>query len=846
MIISLRWLNDFVDVKDYLSKPEALAEILTRAGLEVENITNRAKDFDHVVVGLILEKAKHPNADKLSLCRISTGEGVVHQIVCGAQNHKTNDRVIVALPGAILPGNFAIKQSSIRGVESGGMLCSDKELGLAKESEGLRILPEDAPIGKPFSEYAGLDDVTFELKVTPNRADCLSHFGLAREVACLLGRPLKNVAPQLKLSSNSTRSEIQLEVREPELCPRYAGRFMAQVKVGPSPAWLQKRLESVGLSSINNIVDVTNYVMMELGQPLHAFDAAEIKGNKIIVEKAKPQEKFQTLDGTELTLTGEELMIRDESRAVAMAGVVGGKNSGVNDSTTSLFLEAAYFLPMIVRQASRAHGINTDSGYRFSRGVDPSNTVRSLDRAVELILQVAGGMAYDEHYDFYPHPVKKKPVTITLKTVSERLGYAADKVKFVDFMQRLGCLVENTSDNFSKTETQSDSTFDAQIEFQVLPPTFRFDIAEEIDLVEEYARLNGYEYIPDAIPLTSVEPAAHDKMFLLQNQTSSFLASQGLYQALNFAFTSEKSEKDFIGSKSTLNDLGLPMTEKAIRLMNPISDDLNVMRSSLGFGLFRNMSYNYHQGNDVGGLFEVGKTFSFSSENASVNPLTPFPISAASSVMSQYLEHQRLGLIQWGHHSHLWAQKPEHPLIFELKAKIENMLARFKLKSYQWLQEDQVPNFLHRGQWAILQVEGKKVGYLGALHPRLVDENKIRGTVVLAEFNLDLLLAGQPRLDRFVSVSKLPVVQRDLALQMAQNIAAGDVSREIKKLAGPLLLSVEIFDLYEGDKLPKGLKSVAYRLRLQDKNATLQDEAVNKLMETVIAGLIKKFSLSLR
>jgi phenylalanyl-tRNA synthetase beta chain len=818
MIISLRWLNDFVDVTEFLQKPEALAETLTRAGLEVENINNRAKDFQFVVTALILEKNKHPDADKLSLCRVTTGEGVIHQIVCGAQNHKANDRVVLALPGAVLPGNFAIQRAMVRGIESGGMLCSDKELGLSKESQGIRILPEDAPIGKSFAEYAGLDDVTFELKVTPNRADCLSHYGLAREVACLLGRPLKPLKTEPKLSGNSTRSEISLDVRVPDLCPRYAGRYITQVKVGESPDWLKKRLESVGLNSINNIVDVTNYVMMELGQPLHAFDAQEIKGRKIIVDRAQAKEKFQSLDGTELTLTGDELVIRDQERPIAIAGVVGGKNSGVKDSTTDIFLESAYFSPMVVRKASRTHGITTDSGYRFSRGVDPNNTVEAMDHAVQLIQKVAGGVAYGEHYDNYPNPLKKKPVKIALQTVTDRLGYPAEKQKFVDFMQRLGCVVETLGES----------------EFQVLPPTFRFDIEHEMDLVEEYARLNGYEHIPEVIPSTSVEPAHHDRHFLFNQKLTQILLGQGLKQALNLAFTAKKAERDFLQNFSAIQATGLPVSEKPIQLLNPLSDDLNVMRSTLTFGLFRNVMYNFHQGNESGALFEIGKTFHFNEK-------------------SEYVESSRLALAQWGYHTQLWQQNPQYPLVFELKAKVEALLAHLNIHSYQWIvpsaeaaESSVVPTFLHRGQWAILQVEGKKAGFIGALHPALADANKIRVPTVLCEMNLDLLLADQPRAERFVPVSKFPVVQRDMALQMKKSIQAGDVAREIKKLAGPLLISVDVFDFYEGDKMEVGQKSVAFRLRLQDKNVTLQDEAVNKLIETVMTGLKTKFSLTLR
>lgn len=814
MKISLKWLQDYVDVAEFFQKPEELAEALTRAGLEVEEITNRAKDFNHVVIGHILEKDKHPNADKLSLCRVSTGDGVVHQIVCGAQNHKAGDRVIVALPGAVLPGNFAIKKAAVRGVDSAGMLCSYKELGLAKESEGIAILPPDAPVGKSFAEYGGYDDITFELKVTPNRADCLSHFGLAREVACLFGKELKSPKAEPKVSAQSTKKEIALEVKAFDLCPRYTGRFIKGVKVGPSPEWLKKRLESVGLNSINNIVDVTNYVMMELGQPLHAFDAAFIGGKTIIVDRAKVGEKFITLDGSEISLNGEELTIRDTTHPVCLAGVVGGKNSGVTDSTTDVFLEAAYFLPMSARKTSRSHGIDTDSAYRFSRGVDPDGALRGLNRATALILEVGGGEAYGDHHDFYPNPVKKAPVTITVQTVSDRLGYAAEEHKLVDFMKRLGCEVEKTGNGA----------------YKVLPPTFRFDLEQDMDLVEEYARLNGYEHIPESLPVFAEAPSQHDKVFMLNRTTSELLRAEGYQQAFNFAFVGSKAEKSFLGSFEALKAAGLTSSEKEIRIMNPLNEEMDVMRSSLSFGLFKNLNTNFHYGNMHGRLFEIGSAFHVKEDGG-------------------YGENTRLGVALWGRAQNLWNKSLDYPLVFELKAAVEVLLKSLNISAYTWVtpaNKNEVPAFLHQGQFAQLLVEGKKVGFIGTLHPVLLDENKIRVPAALAELDLDQLYKGQPRPYRIQSVSKFPVVERDFAFVMPKTLKVGDVLKDIRKAGGPLLLNVDVFDLYEGEKMEAGKKSVAIRLWLQDKNATLQEAQITEVTNKVLESLKKNFDLSVR
>ncbi|PIS10196.1 MAG: phenylalanine--tRNA ligase subunit beta [Bdellovibrio sp. CG10_big_fil_rev_8_21_14_0_10_47_8] len=821
MKISLKWLNDFVDVSEFIKKPAALADLLTKAGLEVEDIQNRSESFRFVVVGMILEKDRHPNADKLSLCRVMTGEGVVHQIVCGAQNHKTNDRVVVALPGAVLPGNFSIERAVVRGIESGGMLCSLKELGLTEKSDGIEILPEDAPIGRSFAEYRGLDDVIFELKVTANRADCLSHFGLAREIACLLGRGLKKPqlkmgsADALKVSSLSSRNEMALEVKNSDLCPRYTGRCLMGVKVGPSPDWLQKRLESVGVNSINNVVDCTNYVMIELGQPLHAFDAEKINGKKVIVELAQPQEKFTTLDGTELTLSGEELMIRDTQRSLCVAGVIGGKNSGVTETTTSLFLESAYFSPMSVRKSLRAHGLNTDSGYRFARGVDPEGSLFALERATEMILSVAGGEALSEPYDVYPARQSKEKVHLKLATVSERLGYAAEGSKFEAFMKGLGCELEVLADG----------------DYRVTPPSYRFDLELDMDLVEEYARLNGYDQIPERLPDNiDLAPSAHDLNYLLQRKTSEIFRGQGFSQAVHLALVGAKSELHFVKSDANMNLAGLNLSEMPVKILNPLNEEQNCLRKTLSYGLFRNLCGNFHQGNENGRLFEIGKTFSFEGPES-------------------YKEHWRLGLSAWGYPWNFWQPEPKNPIVFELKAAMETWLKTFHIFDYEWVpvqNRGEIPNFLHRGQAAHLMVEGQKVGFIGTLHPVLLEEEKVRVSAALAEMNLDLLLKGQPRGLRVETPSRFPSIQRDLALVMQKTLPVGSVRREIRDVAGEFLRSVGVFDVYEGEKLEGGLKSVTFQLLYQDKKDTLRDEMVNASIEKVLQHLKAQHQITVR
>lgn len=824
MKISLKWLCDFVDVGDYLKKPEPLAELLTRAGLEVEDIQNRAKDYAFVVTGIILKKEQHPNADKLSVCQVMTGEGIVHQIVCGAKNHKENDKVVAALPGAVLPGNFAIQKTLLRGVDSGGMLCSAKELGVPGEDAGILILPPDTPIGLPFAQYMGLEDVTFELKVTPNRADCLSHFGLSREIACLLGRELKRKAPMFAQGAQSTTDRIQLEVRDTAACPRYAGRFIAGVKIGESPAWLKSRLEAVGMKSINNVVDVTNYVMMELGQPLHAFDANEIKGRKITVRKSEKGEAFKTLDGTELKLTGDELMIADQERAVAMAGVIGGLNSGVTDATADIFLESAYFEPATVRRSSRRFGINTDSCYRFVRGVDPEGTRQALDRATELLLEVAGGEAGADCHDVYPEPVVKSPVTISTPVISDRLGYACDAKVFEDWMRRLGCEVKALgADNF-----------------EVLPPTFRFDLELPMDLVEEYARLNGYDHIPESFPALKREPLVHDPVWTAVGRMVAKLRAQGFSQASNYAFVGEKGEKAFLQNDSLLSRAGFGLPLRPVRLRNPLSEDWNVMRRTLSYGLYKNVIHNFHQGQESGMLFEVGPCF-------------------GEEKPGDYREEYRVAGILWGEPESLWTESKKGAGLFRLKAALESVYAGFWLQGFEILQprdRGEIPQFLHRGQagWVMHQSKGDAKsgettsfdGFLGAIHPQLLDEDKIRVPVAVFELSLRPFANAKAPLQSYRAFSRQPSVTRDLSLVMPKSLSAGEVMGAMKEAGGELLKGVSVFDVFEGGSLEASQKSISFRLRFQDKAATLQDEVVAGRMTQILDSVKQKWGLTTR
>lgn len=808
MKISLKWINEFVDIKEYLNNTQVLSDILTKAGLEVEEVQDKAKDFQNVVVGYIKLKDKHPNADKLSLCQVEIGNGEVTQIVCGAQNHKTGDKVVVALPGAVLPGNFAIKKSKIRDVESLGMLCSFKELGMADTSDGIIILPADAPVGKNYAEYAGFDDVTFELKVTPNRADCLSHYGLAREIGCLINKPVLKPEVLKTFSSGSTKSKISLKVENTDLCPRYCGRYIQNVKIGPSPEWLVNKLQAIGQNSINNVVDVTNYVMLEMGQPLHAFDADSLAGSAIIVRTAKPNEKFKTLKEQEITLKGDELLICDAEKAVALAGVIGGLNSGVSDKTKNIFLESAYFQPMSARKSSRMHGIETDSAYRFSRGVDPSSTLEIMNRAAFLIQKVAGGESFGDHHDLYPLPVVKSSITISIKTVSDRLGYAADEKLFTQYLNGLQCKVESLGDGH----------------YKVTPPLFRFDLNTDMDFVEEYARLHGYEHIQEKIPVFKSEPVTHDFYYTETQKISNLLRAQSFSGAFNYAFVSQKEEASFIGSAAVLQKAGLHTDEESVFLKNPLSEDLNAMRRTLSFGLAQNLLSNVHAGNSVGKLFETGVTF-YKKDGT-------------------YKESMRTALISWGDPVGLY--KNQAPHVFQVKAAVEKLLAFYQIASFTWVQSDQAPAFVHSGQFVTLNVEGKVVGFVGTLHPAWLAAKKIRCDAAIAELDLNQLLTGQPRPKKFKSISAYQPVERDFAFVMNSSTAVGDLVKEVKKAAASNLKQVQIFDIYEGDKLAAGKKSVAVKVEFQSFTAPLTEAEITALSQKIVEQAQKSIGAALR
>ncbi|MEM7645806.1 MAG: phenylalanine--tRNA ligase subunit beta [Pseudomonadota bacterium] len=812
MKISFKWLSQYIDLEDYQSKLGELSALLTKAGLEVEDMNNPAEDWDKVVVGKLLEVGTHPDADRLTLCQVDVAGQKPLQIVCGAKNHKKGDLVAVAQVGAVLPGDFKIKKSKIRGVESFGMLCSEKELGLSEESEGIMILPTDLKIGAPMSEVCDQADILFELNVTPNRADCLSHIGLARELSTLLDRPVKMPEANIKETGKNVNDWIDVQLKDNQGCPRYCGRVISGVKVGSSPAWLKNAIEGIGLNSVNNIVDVTNFVLFEYGQPLHAFDFSQIKDAKIVIEKANEKEAFVTLDGTEVKLSDHDLVIRDGGRAVALAGVVGGQNSGVSESTQDIFLESAFFRADGVRRTSRAHGIETDSCYRFSRGVDPEQTLSAMNRAAALIVEVAGGDVQTGHVDIYPEPLKFQDIEVTPQYVAQRLGFDVSPSDFVTWMKRLNCLVSEKEGGF-----------------RVTPPSYRWDLRIKEDLVEEYARLHGYDAISEKLPQLVEEPTNHHSGFLFSNKVTQILSGLGIDQALNYAFIGKGQAQELWGSADKSQGVGLAMSPESIELLNPISEELSVMRESLLPSMLKNLVYNEHHNNHYGRLFEMG--------------------SAHFLADGKESEEGRLALMFWGQAENLWNKKKNNQVVYQLKSVVETLLKSLGGKNWRWDAMDvaSCPPGFHPGQSAKLFYEGKHIGLLGSLHPLIKDEHKIRTQVAWVELNFDRLGMRQPRSPQFKSLPKFPAMERDVAFLAKESIAADKIGSEIKKSAGPLLTHFEVFDIYQdADLKAAGQRSIAFRLRFQSEKETLNDELINGLRDKVVNSLCQKLGLEIR
>jgi phenylalanyl-tRNA synthetase beta chain len=789
-------------------------------GIEVEGMQKLGGEFEGVVVAQVITKDKHPNADKLTVCRVNDGKGE-RQIVCGAQNFKAGDKVPLILPGATLPAKtgeapFAIKVGKIRGIESHGMMCSPQELGLGDTVEGLLILREDAKVGQPFAEYLGRSgsDLVYDLEITPNRPDLNSVIGIAREISAVTGNPLK--LPQIKLNEAGGRTEefVAVRIEDAELCPRYTARVIRGVKIAPSPDWLKSALEKVGIRSIYNVVDVTNFVMLETGQPLHAFDShllAKAGGAPcptIVVRRAAEGEKFITLDGQERTLTGQMLLIADETKAVALAGVMGGQNSEINLNTVDVLIESACFKPQNIRATSKKLELRTESSYRFERGADIGICDWASQRAAQLILETAGGTLAQGAVDAYPKPYTPKQIALRHSQTDAVLGVAVPMGQQIECLQRLGLEIETAAGIAPSTGVGMPHT----TVFRV--PSFRVDLKREIDLIEEVARLYGVDKIPATGPRGAVGSNPYDAVHDQLAEARRILTGMGLFEAQGQTLVSEAAAKLMAG-------------ESLVPLSNPLSSDMNVLRPSLLPGLLDALRNNLSHKTYDAALFEVGRVF--------------------TEVDGKRREERRVAIALTGQrNAQFWSGNDREAKydIYDLKGFLEEFLEQFGVRGQNYVRRpDSTALFLVS---ATVQLGRFHLGEFGQLLPPLARQYDLRDAVLLAELNLDMLLARRNTMKSFRPLPAFPAIRRDVAM-ILQEATTHDAILQVVKQARPANLeAVELFDVFRGKNVPAGQKSMAYAFTYRHAEKTLTDAEVNAAHEKLVAQLKQRLQAVVR
>ncbi|MGN6320550.1 MAG: phenylalanine--tRNA ligase subunit beta [Dyella sp.] len=782
MKFSENWLCELVEIK---ADRAALAHALTMAGLEVEELTPLGEQLGDVVVAEIVAAEKHPEADRLQVCKVDAGTGELLQIVCGAPNARVGIKVPLATVGAALPGGIHIKAAKLRGVESFGMLCSAKELGIDNDASGLLELPLDAPVGQSLATYLGLPDASIELKLTPNRPDCLGLVGLAHDVAALFGSHVKAPAQAETPVTSAAHRGIRLEAGKD--APRYLGRIIEGIDpAARTPLWLAERLRRAGLRPISAVVDVTNYVMLELGQPMHAFDNDKLDGD-IVVRHARDGETLKLLDGSEVTLDRGFVLIADQQNALAVAGVMGGYDSRVTDATHNIFLESAHFAPAAIMGRARKLGMHTDASHRFERGVDPELPRRALERASELLLAIAGGKAGPVLVAENPADLPK-PATVTLRRARLKrvLGVEVADAEVARIFTALGMQVDATGEGW-----------------RITAPSSRFDIELEEDLVEEVARIYGYDSIPTHTPEGALALATEPEARLDELAVREQLAAREYYEAVNLAFVSQ----------ALLEKWGF--TENLVPLANPLSADLAVMRPSLLPGLIEALSYNRARQQDRVRLFEMGRVF------AAGDPPLETPSLAMVASGSAHAE-------QWG--------EAARPLdFFDLKGDLDALIA-WGGEPQRWaVHADGLPGWLHPGRAARVARDGKTVGYLGALHPRLAKALDLGSDVHVLELALEPLLAR--RLPKAQPVARFPGVRRDIAVDVPEQVSWSQIEQAVRATLGTTLADLRLFDRYSGKGVEAGRKSLAMGLILQDASRTLTDDDADNCVRKAVSAL---------
>jgi len=815
MKVSIDWLSDYIDVPGDINET---ADILTMAGLEVECVENRQLELAGVISSRVEEVRICPGSDNLNICTLMT-DMKSFTVVCGDKDVSTGEIVSLALPGATMSDGRVIKRSKIKGVESDGMLCSEKDLGITEDDTGVMRLPKGTEPGMPISKVLmnfslridtgglpkrsrslnGYSDSIFEVGLTPNRPDCLSIFGIARELSAITGKTAS--CPEISLSESSmpVEEDVEVEIREPDKCLRYTARVLKGVLVGKSPLWLRQRLEASGVRSINNVVDITNYVMLELGQPMHAFDLRKVEGNRIIVRDAMPGESLKTLDGAERSFSAGELLICDRNKPLALAGIIGGEESSVTADTRDILLESAYFLPVTVRKTSKKLGVSTESSYRFERGVDIEGVKKALDRAAMLIEELAGGELCAGSIDNYPSPYMGKIIRFRPGRCRDLLGIALDDSSMIGYLEALEMRAEPSGEGYN-----------------IEPPSYRVDIVREADLIEEVARLHGYSSIPEAALAGCVlKPDVSANQFDILS-LKRFMTHSGYDEAVNYSFHSPlDAEKLLVASKDHENSL--------VRLLNPISEDLSIMRFSLIPGLINTAAINIKRQNRALRLFEIGKVFTKEGD--------------------EIRENLRICALMTGNKAPLlWKSESD---IYDLKGTVENLLDLLGLRAYTWKNKSARP-YLHTGRGAALFNNDSIIADIGEMHPSVLENYDIRQRVFVFELDLDSVKKISVEKEGFKDLPNYPFIERDAAFLADERLALADILTSIEQFKSPYLARAEVFDQFAGKGIEDGKKSLAVRFRYLSDKKTLTDQEVTDIHNSLLDNIVNECGVSLR
>ena len=798
MLISLNWLKQYIDL-DGIEINE-MENALTMIGQEVEKIEIAGSNLENVVTAKIIEKEMHPDSDHLTVCKVDNGKEIL-QIVCGASNHKAGDKVVLAQIGAKLGEDFVIKKGKIRGEESNGMLCSEDELGIGSDKDGIIILPEDAPVGVPFKDYLGINDTVFELEITPNRPDCLSHIGIARELSAYYGKELKYPETEIKNEiEEKTSDNVKITIEDSNLSRRYVTRILKNVTVKESPKWLKERIEAIGLRSINNIVDVSNFILMEMNHPNHVFDLDKIEGNEIKVKSAVKGDKLVTLDEQERELEDGDIVISDSKKILALGGVMGGLDSEVTDNTKNILLEVAQFNPQNVRKTSRRLTLSSDSSYRFERGIDVEDSIKVINRLANLIQEVAGGEILNGYVDVYPVPHENKVAELNFERLNRFVGKVIPREKVIEILRNLEIDVKDNGETLTLTA-----------------PSYRGDLELEQDYFEEVIRMYGFDNIENILPRVDINKNSTLDTTKLTDRVKTICASVGLKEVINYSFI----PKDAL---QKLKFTGVS-EDKLIDISNPITEDFVTMRPTLLYSLIKNAKDNMNRNVSNIRFFEVSRTFEKAEELAK--------------------EDIKVGIILAGENDKtLWNPKPVHYDFYDLKGIVEEIFSKLKFQSFSIKRSVQTE--FHPGRSADVFVGKEYIGSFGEIHPDVLENFGLnKKTVLVAEFNIELIKKYINKPFVYQGIVKYPAVPRDLALVMNENILVGDVLKTIEKI-DKKVEKVELFDIYQGIGVEPGKKSVAISILLRDDSKTLEEKEINDIIDKILAKMKKDYMAELR